>query len=1052
MVFTAVLVFGTISLLRLKVDLLPDISFPSVTVITVYDNVSPEEIETLVTKPVEEIVASVEGVNRVTSETIEGVSIVTVRFGWGRKMDDALIQTREKVDLVKASLPQDVKRPIVLPFDPNDTPILRLAVRPVGVPFKELRSYLKKNIEPLLEKTDGIAALSVSGGYERQVLVHIDRGKLDAYGLGFNQIISRIGASNYNFPAGNIKRGDKEILVRTVGEFRDMATIANTVIGVTEGGVPVYLRNVGDVRDDYKERTSVSYYGTEECVSLLLKKEAGKNTVAVAERARESIADINARFAEDVRLDIVSDQSEFIREAIENVASSAILAAVICYFVLFYFIGSYRPPLVVVSAVPISIMATFLLMYARGFTLNTMSLGGLAVGVGMMVDSATVVLEAIYVKRREDPDALRSALVGTREVAGSVFSSTLTSIVVFLPVVFVEGIAGAVFQELALTITFALISSLLVSLTLIPAMTMLPVFRRLPPEDDAPVADGTFFGPAKVLRNKSLSAIETFYDRLLRASFRSRGLLWAASAALFGVSIFLFWYLPSEIMPDVDRGEFLLKFETPEGTNLPVSAVLAEELSAVLRQDEDVVVAFARIGYEERDIQINPSGDFGLNRGEILIRLRPGTDTARFIDRYREPLTRVGEQEEAELTFVESGSLLAEVLSGGDYDYNVEISGPNIETIEDITRAVRRELAAFPELKEVSTSFDEETPEYRVELDRDRMSLYGLTVQDVALTLRAALKGETATRYRENDEEIDVLVRLREGDRRGLDALRELPVQTQNGNVKLPSFASLRSGSSPRKIVRTDARRIGLVYINFAESLRYSQAQTIIEPVLREYEQKHPEYAVLPGEMSRQSAESFTALAMAGLLAVVLVYMVLAAQFENYLLPVIVMLSIVVVGLGSGILLLASGNTINIISLTGMVMLAGLVVNNAIVLIEYFNQNIGTIHDLEELALAGVKRRIRPILNTTATTILGLIPLAFSVSGASPQAPMAVAVIGGLAVSTLFTLILIPNAYIVLYRNRPAPGEAAAQVTPESSGAALKSERLSLREADEGRL
>lgn len=1003
--FLLIILFGIISLGRLKMDLLPDISFPTLTIITLYNNVAPSEIETLVTIPIEEMLSSVSGVDRISSESIEGVSIITVRFRWGIDMDQASIQTREKVDLVKGSLPQDVKKSIVVRFDPNNAPILQLAIEPIDIPLKDMRFFLKKNVIPYFERVDGIAAISVSGGLERQILVKIDRGKLDAYNTTIFEIVSQLEASNFNFPAGNIKNGDKEVLVRTNGAFRDIETIGKTVIGATKEGIPFYLNGIGLIEDGYKERTSISKFNNNECIALVLKKEAGKNTVAVADATIELIEELNEKFKGKIKISIVSDQSIFIRESINSVANSGLLAIFICYFVLLFFLGSFKEPIVVIAAVPISIMITFIFMFFKGITLNTMSLGGLATGIGMVVDSATVVLESIYQKRKENLSNLDAALQGTGEVVGSVIASTITSCVVFLPIVFVEGIAGAIFKEFALTITFSLVSSLIVSVTLVPVLSLFPFFTTLNLDSEIQSNKRTLI----------INKIGKFFEDLTIHFYYHKAKLILVSIAILIITFIIFTFIPAELMPEVDQGHFTIKVVAEEGTPLKATLVIIDDITNIIESQKFAEKIFSKVGYEERDIIINPKGDFGINRGDIYVKLNAGISTNIAIEKIRKQITEVEESTRAKINFIPAKSILSEIFAGGGSGITIEVTGQDIDGIKKICREIESEFINVPFLTDVNTSFRDESPEFRVELDRDKMAYFGLNVDKVASTLKAALKGEVATKFRQDDYEFDVLVRLQEFDRIGTDSIRELNIKLPVGkNIKLESFADIIPSKMSRKIIRAEGKRIGIIYANFID-IKQSDVYNKIAPILAKYE-SYTEYSVLPGEVDKETNKSFKSLSMAGILAIILIYMTMASQFENFILPLIVMLSIIMDGLGIGLGLFVFRHSINIVSIMGIVMLGGLVVNNAIILIEFFQQNETNFSSEEQIIRSSIKRRINTILNTSATTILGLIPTAFGIGGESPQGPMAVAVIGGLLISTVLTIIIIPIAYFQIVK------------------------------------
>jgi len=994
-------------------DLLPDISFPTLTIITIYSNVAPAEIETLVTKPIEEMVSSVSGVDHVSSESIEGVSLITVRFRWGTDMDQASIQTREKVDLVKGSLPQDVRKSIVIRFDPNNAPLMQLAVENVGVDMKQMRFFLKKSVLPYFERIDGVAAISISGGFERQILVHVDKGRLLSYNITLQEIIAQLDSSNFNFPAGNIKDGDKEVLVRTSGAFRDISMIEQTVVGSTKSGLPIYLKNIALIEDGFKERTSISEYNNQECVALVIKKEAGKNTVAVADLTDDVIEELNEKFKDKIKIHKVSDQSVFIRDSITSVATSALLAIVICYCVLIFFLGSYREPIIVISAVPISIMITFLFMFFKGITLNTMSLGGLATGVGMVVDSATIVLESIYLEQKRSSNKIQAAVLGTKEVFSSVVASTITSCVVFIPILFVEGMAGAIFGEFALTITFSLLSSLLVSVTLVPVMTLFPFFQSK--------AQVAFFEKRISYREKTIANISTFFVNLVLYANRNRKTFSLFCISLIPLTVFIFFFIPAELMPEIDQGEFTLKIVAEEGSTLNTTSSIAKSVSNLITKEKISDQLFSRVGFEERDISINPQGDFGLNRGEIFVKVKHSHSTEEAIEKIRSDVESIATLNRAKISFIPSKSIISNIFSGGGSGITIEVAGQDISGIKAICTEIETELKKISELTDIYTSFREESPEYRVELDRDKMALFGLNVEMVATTLKAALKGEISTKYRDNDYEFDVLVRLREFDRTGIDAMQDISFRLPSGkSIRLNSFAQIIPAKMSRKIIRGEGKRLGIVFANYSD-LKQSQVEKIVAPILAKYDLKK-DYSVAEGELNKETNKSFKALGYAGILAIILIYMAMASQFENLTLPLVVMLSIFLDGLGIGLGLLISGNTLNIISIMGIVMLGGLVVNNAIILIEFYQQQQTEFFSQEELIVAGVKRRINTILNTTATTVLGLIPAAFEIGGPSPQAPMAVTVIGGLLFSTVLTIVLIPVAYLSIVKPKMATG------------------------------
>ncbi|WP_061219481.1 efflux RND transporter permease subunit [Leptospira weilii] len=1005
-VFFLLVLFGYVGLTKLKMELLPDVSFPSLTVVTVYSNVAPTEIESLVTKPIEEILSSVGGVDRILSESIEGISIVTVRFRWGTEIDQALIQVREKLDLVKGSLPQDVKKSIVIRFDPNSAPVMQIAVKTNGIDLKDVRLFLRKNVIPYFERVDGVAAISLSGGFERQIQVNVDKGRLEAHNIRIQDLVNQIDSSNFGFPAGNVREGDKEILVRTDGLFPSVTSIEDTVVGVTKAGVPIYLGTVGDVKDTFKERTSISGLMDEECISMVLKKESGKNTVSVASDLRNLIAELNEKFGDKIRFQIISDQSILIEDSIASVAWAGILAVIICYCVLSFFLGNIREPIVVISAVPISVMATFLMMFGFGLTINTMSLGGLAIGVGMVVDSATVVLESVASKKKTIPDPIQASIEGTKEVFGSILGSTITSVVVFLPILFVEGIAAEIFGEFALTISFSLISSLFTSATLVPVLTQYDFFSK---------GIGTFPQAIEIRREKILSTIRNSFASM--AIFFIRRKTFAVYVGLGSILVagLFFMVIPKEMLTEIDQGEFYIDIVSPEGSNLNYTKKVVDTITKKLAQDKTVETAFSRIGYEEKDIILNPKGDFGLNRASIFVKLADKNKAEKFLIGFSRELSEIEKNYRSKIGTRIAGSVLGGIFGSGGGGISVEISGQDLNLIRKIASEVENELVSTNETISVSSSAREETPQLKVELDREKMAYFGLSVEDIATTLKTSIKGDIATRFRENDFEYDVLVRFRSADRLGFDSLREIPVRLPSGkNIFLNAIAEVSQTKTLRKIMRLEGKRIAIVSAIPKESAEIIERK--ISEIITRFE-KDKDISVLPGEIAKETNKSFEALAWAGLFALILVYMTLASQFENLILPLVVMVSIVMVGSGSLMFLIFSGNSLNIVSGMGMVMLSGLVVNNAIILIEFFTL-VDKRKNVEEAVYGTIYRRIDTILNTTLTTVLGLLPAALAIGGESPQEPMALAVLGGLTASTVFTVVIIPAAYFSIVKQK----------------------------------
>ncbi|MBM9592387.1 efflux RND transporter permease subunit [Leptospira sp. 201903075] len=998
--FLLILLFGTIATLKLKIDLLPNISFPTLTIVTLYPNASPGEIETLISKPIEEIVASVPGTDRISSDSVEGASIVYIRFRWGTNMDQAMIQTREKVDLVKGNLPQDTKKSIVLRFDPNESPILRLAAIPKGKSLKDIRFFLQKTIFPYLERSEGVAAVSLSGGLQRQIQVVVDRDRLQAYGIGIDTVIDQISAANLNFPAGNIRQNDKEILIRTDGAFKSLDQINDTLIGLTEQGVPIYLKSIAEIKDGTKERTSITKLNSSESISISIKKESGKNTVSIVSNLVSLIEELNEKFNNEVHFEIVEDQSIFIKEAVTSVILSGLFAAVICYFILYLFYQNWREPIIVVSAIPLSSLLTLIFMYFLNITVNTMSMGGLALGVGMVVDSSAVVLESIRTKMKEMHNFIDAGISGVHEVYGSLIASTVTSCVVFLPVLFVDGIAGAIFSDFALTITLSLVSSFIVSTTLIPTLTQLDFFNVIPNK--------------KSDKSKFLLLVERFENLILfflNLFYKRKSFSYLLLIGFTLLTFFLFLLLPKEMMPELDQGSFTIKIKAPEGTTLLQTEAICNKLDQLIQETNDTKNILQQIGYEDKDLVVNPKSDFGLNRAEIFVQLKDGVSFEDHQEKIQNRLTQISKSSNSEISLIPTKTILASLLSSDGFDFNLEISGQNWIKIREVTSKIEETLKKNPIINSYKSSLGQKTKEVRVILDRNKMAFFGLTVEKIATNMKSFVKGDFASKFRENDYEFEILVRSRLEDRYDKDSILEIPIETPSGKmIKFSSFAHLEDAEIDRKIFRKDGSRTATLSLSTSDSDKEG-LEGQIKNTISEYEQNR-DVSVLEGDSHREMQKSFFALSYAAIFAIILVYMTMASQFENLVQPFIILSSIIITIFGSFLFLFLFGQSLNIISSMGIVLLAGLVVNNGIILVDTYRlTNSANSLTGIELLKSGIKKRLFTILNTTATTMLGMIPAIITFGNPSPQAPLAVAVIGGLFFSTIFSLVVIPILY-----------------------------------------
>ncbi|TAL34411.1 MAG: efflux RND transporter permease subunit [Spirochaetes bacterium] len=1018
MVFLGICLVGFIAVEKLPVQLLPDIEFPRLTIVTPYENASPTEVEQLVTRYIEEAASSVNGVLSVYSESLEGLSLVTVRFQWGTNMDMALIETKEKADIIKTQLPQDTGKSTVIKFDPKSDPVMIYTIAlPSGTEndFAQLRRRIEKEIIPYLERIEGVALVDIMGGYRRQVNINLDCGKIYAHSLSLAEVIEGVNMANFSFPAGYVEKKDREYLVRTVGEFRNVAEMNKVVVGRNDAGVPIYLKEIGEIQDGFRDRKCIVRLNGKEAVGLLIRKEPGKNTMDVCSRVRERITELSAKYHKEFQLANVFDQSSFIQSSIDNVLNAAVMGGLISILVLWFFLKNVRYPLIISSSIPISILGTFALMYFKGISINTMSLGGLALGVGVMVDAGTVVLESIAdeLKRGKGKSRIANVIAGTREVFIPVTTSTLTTVIVFAPLVFITGLSGAVFSELALTITFSLLCSLLSSFLFIPMIVALDIpspeiFRDSRITKTLSGIQQMVFDFSDVFMERAIALYTTIMEYTL--ANKKRVLVAGLVSMAFGAILFLF--VDKELMPRVDPGELAIDIEMPKGTPLAESAEMSTRIESYLLKKPYVRDVYAKIGSDPDDNISEKSSGRASNNILIQIFLKGGRrpHVSKIVSALQNEI-RVGEM--VKMDYIVKESVVESLFGQGGKALTLEVYGKERDELMKIGERVHEGLAAIPEVRNISAALDRGHPELKVNIDRTAMASLGINISDIASGLRAAVRGEIATKYRESDDEIDVRVRLRREDRSEKDSLRRILVKSSTeANIPLGKIITIEEGSSPNKIIRSEQNRINRITADIvgSKAMVFGKVERMLSHLnLKEgYEVK---FAGERDEISRSLGDIGFMLGF----AIILVYMVLASQFQSLVSPFIIMLSIPVTILGVSASLLLTGTSLNINSGIGIVMLAGNVVANAIILFDFISKEHREGVGLHDAIIEAGKKRLEPILNTTLTTILALVPLAIGMGeGSELQRPMAIAVIGGLTVSTFLTMVVVPTIYAMV--------------------------------------
>ena len=992
MVYLILVVVGLVALRTLPVDLLPKVEFTELTVRVSYPNVGPEEIEQIITDPIENAIAGLPNLERVTSQSEEGSSRVRLRFSRAANIDEAANDLRAALDRIRDDLPIEAETPQIFKLDLDMIEVISLAATST-YHLERLTRLLEDDLARRFEQIPGVGAINIRGGVRREIRVELLRDRLRASGLTALDVQRALLRENVTLPAGNVKSGTNDLYVRAMGEYPSVDAVAQTVISSPREH-PVRVRDVARVRDSYEDVRYLVEMNGAPAISVGIQKQSGANTVAVAEAVREEMERINLE-RDDVHLAVVSDQSEFIRQSIASVRSSALWGSLLAICVLYFFLRSRSSTGIIALSIPISVIATCGLLFFAGMTLNQMTFGGLALGVGLIVDSAIVVLESIVRKREEGGlPAEEAARVGAHEVAGAITASTLTTCVIFLPVVFARTTSGALFQALALVVVFALACSLLVALTLVPMLAS----RFLTVSSAEERQSSRFYNRFR--------RFEQRYTAALGRAIRHKGRVFAVTGGLFAVALLLWPLIPVELAPRTEADEIDIELEMARGTNIAVARVYLDELERKVRgvlPDDDVKIVATEVRGDSAAVEL-----------KLEPRNRRSMGSTEMADRVRQVVDGEVPGSVIDVEAQQGLWMLNRVFSSGSGSaVEIELRGWDLARADLIAAEIRRRMERLPGVTDVRVSRREGQPEERLWLNRERISELGLSVREVGDTLLANVGGLEAGRYREGGDEFPIVVRLRPEDRLHAEDLDAIVLRTPTGEtIPLSTLVRAQRGRGPVEIERVDGQRVTYISANLESGVALGDAVQRIRGAISDLALPDGFALVLGGQYEEQQAarRDFT---VAIVMALVLVYMLMAAQFERFLDPLIVMLSVPVALVGVVPTLLFTGTTVNIQSLMGLMMLIGIVVNNAIVLVDAINllrRDYG-MGPAEAVIEAG-RLRLRPILMTTGTTVLGLLPLAIGLgTGAEIQAPLARVVIGGLLASTLVTLILIPVAY-----------------------------------------
>ncbi len=1000
MMVLIIVVFGFISFSRLGLDLLPDIEFPVVSVITSYPGVTSEDIEDVLTKPIEDAVATVKDVKTIKSTSQEGVSIVMIEFNSGTKIDFAAQDVRDKIGLIEDYLPGDANKPLVVKMDVGAMPVLGYGVTSDSLNILELKKVLEDNVKDKIERLDGVATMEIRGGQKREILIKLNKQLLESYGLTQSQIVQVLRGENINLSGGFIEQGLLELPVRTVGEFKSLDEIKNTVL-VVKNNIPVYLHDVADVTDTYKEIRSYSRTNKKDSLLLMVNKQSGANTTQVTESIKKELPKLKKLLPKDVEFSLVMDQSRQIKMSTDSVTQSGLIGSLLAIIIIYIFLRNWRPTLAIALAIPLSLIATFIPLYVVGYTLNLMTLSGLSLGIGMLVDNSVVVIENIYRHLEKNGKRKKAAIIGSNEIALSITASTLTTIAVFLPMSLGSGIAGQLSRGLSLTIIFALTASLFVALTLVP-MIASKIFKKREEKEDYKKASG----------ENHFIKLQNVYKKLLIWSLKNRFKTILITVTLLVFTIATIPLIGTEFMPKTDQGVMILQITMPIGTSLRQTDNATRLVEEVIdkKVGENILSATSLIGQSDDMAEGASMGmGGGINEAMVLIRLKDKEkrklSNAQIVEIVRQNKPPIKGLK------ISSMDMASAMMGGANTPVEIKIFGKDLKVLKEISDNIANEIKDIEGVRDIDTTLNQGKPELSITIDREKASYLGLTVGQVGSLVKNAMQGVVATQFRQGGEETDIRVRYDKTYRDSLEKIKNLTITLPSGNqIPLKQITKISYDQGPVKINREDQLRVVAVTANVLDRDIGSVIKDIKDK-LNNFDMPSG-YLIEYGGSYKQMKDTFGTLAWALALGVLLVYMVMASQFESLIHPFIVMFEMPLAFIGVGLALFITRQSLSLPSFMGIIMLAGIVVNNAIVLIDYVNQLRKKGMSKFNALVEGGTTRLRPILITSITTILGMLPMALArQEGSEMMRPMAIAVIGGLLVSTLLTLVVIPVIY-----------------------------------------
>jgi len=997
-----VLVLGFISLSRVAIDLIPNINFPMAIVMTTYSGAGPEEIENIVTKNIENAVASVSNIKTIQSQSSSGNSIVIAEFNSGTDMNFATLQMREKIDLYKKALPSEVENPMVIKVDPSMMPIAKIGITGNMDDIK-LKNFVEDKVKQKLESLDGVASVAITGGKTREIRVEANPEKLAGYSMSLSQVVSALQTENLTQSGGAVDYGDKTLMIKNTGEFKSLEQIKELPIILPNGNI-ISIKDVADVSDNYKEVDSYTRMESGDSIGLTIQKQSGANTVKVVNKVKKEIENIE-KDNPGVKIDILFDQGKYIEKSIQNVAKDGIIGCILALLILFLFLKNMRATLIVGTAIPLSVIATFILIYFSGTTLNLISLGGLALGIGRLVDDAIVVLENIYRHMDQGYNRVDASITATAEVGRAVIASTLTTVIVFLPIAFADGIAAQMFKELALVVTFALLASLAVSLTVIPTLS-----SKFLNNTKVAVRNGRKSKRGIILTwwESTFKKVNSGYEKILVYVLHHRLMTTIVVIAIFIGSFAMIPIVGAEYFPTMDQGQFTVDIELPQGSLLEKTNEITLLVEKTLKAIPEMEKYFTSVGGSSSGMSALTGSKS--NTASISATLKPlnkrKRSTADIVDEIRKKFENIPG---ADIKVSEASSS----FSGGTSSspVSIQINGTDLEILKELANKVVEVVKKVDGTRQVESSIAKGIPEAQIIVNRDKASFFGLGTYQVASIVRNSIQGKVATRYRVDGEEYDIRVELPKNARKSFEQLKSIKITSASGiEIPLSDLADIKIEEGPTSISREGQQR----YVTVNSDIFGRNIASISKDVKAELNKiTMPEgYSIEFKGQDKEMIEAFGSLLLALMLGFLLVYMVMASQFESLIHPFTIMFSVPLAFTGAALGLVVTHRAFSVPAFIGVIMLTGIVVSNAIVLLDYINTLRGRGMEREEAILKAGPTRLRPIIMTSLVTILAMLPLALGIGeGGETQAPLATVVIGGLISSTILTLLILPVIY-----------------------------------------